>query len=224
VIAFNRSFDGGKTWDKERVIASKRLPFDLGIPAIFNRGALVYPACDSDRSSGPFRGRLYCSWMDQKTDGTTDIFLSYSSDQGITWSAPVPATDQLPFRVDRFNHWMSVDPVKGSVNLSFYDTRNDATGFRYETDVYLSLSTDGGQTFGSPNTLVTTARSNEHDCNGVFPCDAINYGNQYGDYEGLVSFNGISHAIWTDSRNNQAASSGCQRNLTMEEVFTAAVK
>ena len=52
------------TWGTPHVIASKRLPFDIAIPAEFSRGALVYPACDTDRSSGPHRGRLYCSWMD----------------------------------------------------------------------------------------------------------------------------------------------------------------
>ena len=55
-IAFNRSMDGGVTWDTPRVVASKRLPFDIAIPAEFNRGALVYPACDTDRSSGPHLG------------------------------------------------------------------------------------------------------------------------------------------------------------------------
>src|SRR5436190_314538 len=32
-IAFNRSFDGGVTWDKQSVVANKRLPFDIAIPA-----------------------------------------------------------------------------------------------------------------------------------------------------------------------------------------------
>jgi hypothetical protein len=223
-LTFNRSFDGGKTWDRERVISPKALPFDLGIPAIFVRGALVYPACDADRSDGPHRGRLYCSWMDLKADGTTDIFASFSSDKGETWSEPVAVTDSLPFLVDRFNHWLSVDPVTGSVNISFYDTRNDQSGQRFETDVYFTQSNDGGASWRKPNTRVTNVRSNEHDCEGIFPCAAINYGNQYGDYEGLVSFSGTSHAIWTDSRNNQVPATGCRRPFVMEEVFTATVK
>src|SRR5438477_167231 len=37
-IAFNRSLDGGVTWGKSGVIASKRLPFDTAIPAEFRRG------------------------------------------------------------------------------------------------------------------------------------------------------------------------------------------
>ena len=110
------------------------------------------------------------------------------------------------------------------MNISFYDTRNDTTGFRFQTDVFFTHSTDGGMTFSSPNLRVTTESSNEHDCNGLFPCPGINYGNQYGDYEGLVSFNRVSHPVWTDSRRQLQPSTGCSTNLLMEEVFTAAVK
>ncbi len=221
-IAFNRSFDGGATWDRQRVVSGKTIPFDIDIPAESIRGALVYPACDVDRSSGAHRGRLVCSWMDLVANGTTDIFTSFSDDQGTNWSLPRPATDPLAFAVDRFNQWLSIDPTNGVVNVSFYDTRNDTTGSRYMTDTYLSRSSDGGATFAS-NIRVSTASSNEHDCNGLFPCSAINYGNQQGDYEGLVAYGGVAHPIWTDSRRNQQSIAGCSVHL-MEEVFTASVK
>jgi hypothetical protein len=224
VIGFNRSFDGGKTWDTAHTVASKALAFDLGIPAESFRGALVYPACDADRSTGPSRGRLYCSWIDLTPAGTTDIFVSYSDDRGTNWTTPAQVADQLGFLVDRFNHWLSVDPVTGDVNLSFYDTRNDTTGLRYMTDVYFTQSTDGGVAWRSPNTRVTTASSNEHDCNGLFPCSGIDYFNQQGDYEGLVSYGGVSHPVWTDSRLQLEPSNGCKTNLVMEEVFSASVK
>ena len=133
-------------------------------------------------------------------------------------------TDRLPALVDRFNHWLSVDPVTGDVNVSFYDTRNDTTGSRFVTDIFFSQSTDGGVSFLSPNLRVSSESSNEHDCNGIFPCPAIDYFNQQGDYSGLVSFGGVSHPLWTDSRRQLQASSGCRTNLLMEEVFTATVK
>ena len=222
-IAFNRSNDAGKTWGGQRVIALKRLPFDADIPAESFRGALVYPALDVDRSNGPHRGRIYCSWMDLTGAGTTNIFLAYSDDKGSTWSHRAAVTDHLGIRVDRFNHWMSVDPITGDVNVSFYDTRNDTTGFRYMTDVYLAQSKDGGVSW-LPNLRVSNQSSNEHDCDGVFPCNGINYGNQQGDYEGLVSYGGLSHPVWTDSRRNLDPISGCSRALAMEEVFTATVQ
>jgi hypothetical protein len=222
VIAFNRSFDGGATWGVQRTIAAKVLPFDIGIPAEQFRGALVYPACDTDRSRGSHRGRVYCSWMDLTGGGTTNIFLSFSDNKGATWSSPAPVGDPAA-GVDRFNHWMSVDPVTGDVNVSYYDTRNDTTGQRFMTDVFLAQSQDGGVTW-QPDVPVTDVSSNEHDCGGVFPCQGINYGNQQGDYEGLVSYGGVSHPIWTDSRRQLDPATGCRRPYLMEEVFTATVK
>jgi hypothetical protein len=221
-IAFSRSFDGGATWDAQSVIASKQLPFDIRIPAEFNRGALVYPACDTDRSKGAHRGRLVCSWMDLAGNGTTDIFTSYSDDKGATWSLSKSAADALPFAVDRFNQWLSIDPTNGVVNVSFYDTRNDTTGARYMTDIYLSRSSDGGASF-APNVRASDVSSNEHDCDGVFPCSAINYGNQQGDYSGIVAYGGVAHPVWTDSRRNRDSVNGCSVPA-MEEVFTTSVK
>jgi hypothetical protein len=223
VIAFARSADGGATWQRPNIVSTKNAVFDLGIPAEEFRRALVYPSCDSDRSSGPHRGRIFCSWMDLTAAGVTDILLAFSDDKGSTWSRPAPVTDQLSFPVDRFNHWMAVDPATGDVNVSFYDTRNDSTGFRFMTDTFFSQSKNGGQSF-SPNVRVSTVSSNEHDCNGVFPCNAIDYGDQQGDYEGLASFGGVSHPIWTDSRLQQSPATGCRTGLAMEEVFTAVVK
>src|SRR5947209_111078 len=223
-IVFNRSFDGGKTFGTPITVSTKSIPFDYAVPAELFRRALVYPSLDTDRSTGPHRGRVYASWMDLTADNTTNILISYSDNKGATWSKPAPVTDRLAFKVDRFNHWMSVDPVTGDVNVSFYDTRNDTTGSRYMTDTYLAQSKDGGQTWGAADIRVSTASSNEHtDTAGNYPSTAINYGNQQGDYEGLVSHGGVSYPIWTDSRRQLDSISGCSRNLAMEEVFSAKV-
>jgi hypothetical protein len=160
--------------------------------------------------------------MDLTPSGVTDILASYSDNRGATWSAATPVADSL-VGVDQFYQWLSVDPVNGAVSISFYDTRNDTTGQRYMTDVYLAHSKDGSS-WAHPNTRVSTVSSNEHDCNGLIPCPGIDYGNQYGDYEGLVSFGGFSHAVWTDSRRNQEPAVGCRSGLAMEEVFTATVR
>ncbi len=225
IIAFNRSLDGGMTWGAQRTIAPKVIPFDIGIPAEAVRRALVYPACDTDRSNGRQRGRLYCTWMDLNASGNTSILLSFSDDAGSSWSVPAAVGHQLP-GTDRFNQWLSVDPVSGDVTASYYDTQNDLTGQRFMTDVYLSRSTDGSGTWLA-DVRVSTQSSNEHDCGGLFPCASINYGNQQGDYEGLVTFRNVSHPIWTDSRRNteRAGDPDCGRGRgLMEEVFSASVK
>jgi len=224
-ITFNSSLDGGVSFGTPTVIAAKSIPFDIGIPAEFNRRALVYPACDADRSKGAHRGRIVCSWMDLTRDGQdTDIFASFSDDEGATWSPRYTVAESLA-GADRFNHWLATDPVTGGVSVSYYDTRNDSTGGKFETDIYLSRSTDG--VHFAPSLKVTDVKSNEHDCNGLFPCPSINYGNQQGDYEGVAAFGGVVHPIWTDSRRNQerAGDPTCGRGRgIMEEVFTATVR
>src|SRR5258708_24588844 len=84
LIAFNRSFDGGATWDAQRTVSLKTAPFDVGIPAEMFRRALVYPACDADPSTCPHRRRLYCSCMYLTSAPVTHILASISHDRGLT--------------------------------------------------------------------------------------------------------------------------------------------
>src|SRR5206468_1332666 len=88
---------------------------------------------------------------------------------------------------------IAVSP-NGTVAISFYDTRNDATSKR--TDQYISFSTDGGVTW-SANERVTTASSNET----LSGAD----GNQYGDYQNIAaSSTNFFQPVWTDSRRGVA--------------------
>ncbi len=233
-LQMDRSFDGGVTFGRDSTISPMIIRFDTGIPAIKVRRALVYPSIDVDRSSGPHRGRLYCAWTDQADqtrpfiDGAeTDIFFSFSDDAGHHWSAPIRIADDS-VHADQFYQWLSVDPTDGSINISWYDTRNDPG--RRQTDIFFARSTDGGLTF-SPNVRVTTQPTDESCpvCEDLIAqtgftsstirfcrqnCDAEIF-NQYGDYTGIASFAGISHPIWTDRRTGERHN---------EEIFTAAVK
>jgi hypothetical protein len=103
------------------------------------------------------------------------------------------------------NAWLSVDPTNRSVNVSWNDSRNDPTNA--STDVFYTRSTGGGGSF-SKDVQVTTASKNE-------TCCGADLGNQYGDYEGIDSFGGVSHPIWTDRRASVTALN--------EEAFTAAI-
>src|SRR6266566_5750185 len=214
-LMFNRSFDGGVTFGSEQEIAPTVVAFDAGIAAMASRRALLYPACDADRSSSANRGTLSCSWMDETAASGTDIFVARSSDRGTSWSAKGRVSDDHPGVVkDQFNQWLSVDPATGSVNLSWNDARNDPNDVK--TDIYFAQSTDGGLSF-APNVKVTTAMSNESSANP--DADA---GNQYGDYEGIVAFGGVVHPIWTDGRFDSTVDSATGQ-LIREEVFTAAI-
>jgi hypothetical protein len=206
LIAESSSTDGGVTFGPTHTIAATQAAFDVGVPAQASRRALVYPACGADTSAGAHSGTLYCSWMDQTAANGTDIFVARSTDGGASWSAPVRANDD-PTGVanDQFNQWLAVDPVTGTVDLSWNDTRNDPT--HLSTDIFYTRSTDGGQTFAA-NVQVTTAPTNE-------TVAGSDLGNQYGDYEGIAARGGIVHPVWTDRRASNTA--------LREEVFTATI-
>jgi len=214
-LMVNRSFDGGVTFGSEQEIAPTVVAFDAGIPAMASRRALLYPACDADRSSSANRGTLYCSWMDETAANGTDIFVAHSTDRGASWSAKVRVNDDPPgVAEDQFNQWLSVDPATGACDLSWNDARNDPNDVK--TDIYFAQSNDAGLSF-APNVKVTTAMSDESSAN-----PAADAGNQYGDYEGIVAFGGVIHAIWTDGRLDGAINPATG-NLFREEIFTATI-
>ena len=215
ILMVNRSFDGGATFGQQQAIAATTVAFDDAIPAMASRHALLYPACDADRSAGSNRGTLYCSWMDETASNGTDIFVSRSTGRGASWSMPTRVNDDpAGVRKDQFNQWLSVDPVTGSVDLSWNDARNDPADTK--TDIYFSQSTGGGLSF-APNIKVTTAVSDESAINSC--ADA---GNQYGDYEGIVAFGGRIDPIWTDGRLDCSVDPATGQQIG-EEIFTALV-
>jgi len=200
------SADGGQSFGPTTTISATQVAYTVAIPAQASRQALVYPACGADTSGGPNRGTLYCSWMDETSSNGTDIFLSRSTDNGVSWSRPLRVNDD-PAGVanDQFNQWLAVDPSDGSVNLSWNDTRNDPA--HLSTDIFYARSTDGGLSF-TKNVQVTTAPTNE-------TCCGADLGNQYGDYEGIAAIDGSIHPIWTDRRAAVASLD--------EEIFTATI-
>jgi hypothetical protein len=203
------STDGGATFSAPVTIAPTMASFDVGVPAQAFRRALIYPACGADGSQGPNRGTLYCSWTDETTANGMDAFVARSTDGGMTWSAPVRVNDDPTGSAnDQFNQWLAVDPTDGSISVSFYDTRNDPT--HVSTDVFVARSTDGGVTFGA-NIQVTSAPTNE-------AASGADFGNQYGDYEGIAAFGGRIHPVWTDRRASVAGVPGLD-----EEIFTATI-
>jgi hypothetical protein len=200
-LAVSKSTDGGQIFGPTNVIAPTQITFDIAIPSMNSRRALVYPACGADSHN-----TLFCSWMDGNLTTGTDIFVSKLTSGGTTWSPAMRVNDDPTSLVnDHFNQWLAVDPVDGSINLSWNDTRNDPS--RLSTDIFYARSTNGGLSF-APNVQVTTAPTNE-------TCCGADLGNQYGDYEGIAALGGSIHPVWTDRRASVAALD--------EEVFTATI-
>jgi hypothetical protein len=195
VIADAVSSDGGNTFSAPRVI-SLIGGFEFDPAAQARRGALVYPACGSYGTS------LYCSYMNDTPNGTT-VYVAKSTDNGATWGSKT-----VPAGGDQFNQWLAVDPSNGSINVSYYDTGVDGAT---PTIYTLARSTDGGASYtASP---IANAPTDESCC-----APSVNFGNQYGDYEGIAAYGGVVRPVWTDRRQAVIALG------LREEVFTATLK
>jgi hypothetical protein len=214
-LRIRRSDNGGSSFEPVRTITTTKDSYDMSIPAMCSRNALIYVALGVDRSAGANKGSIYAAWTDLEgspapdcdSNGAahTNVYVSASRDKGVTWSAPVIVHANTP-KVDQFNQWMDVDPADGTIHVAFYDTRDDPQ--RKNTHLYYTSSSDGGRTWAK-EIKVTSAPTDETG-------GGANAGNQYGDYNGLVVFRGLAHPSWTDRR---AQSPGGK-----EQIYTATVK
>src|SRR5678816_2000953 len=86
------------------------------------------------------------------------VIVSYSDDNGITWSAPVVGMSKSARAVFNDKNWVTVDgspasPWFGRLYLTWTEFRsNTVKGFGNEP-VMRSVSNDGGRSFGAPKQL-----------------------------------------------------------------------
>ncbi|HEX4962144.1 MAG TPA: sialidase family protein [Thermoanaerobaculia bacterium] len=215
-IVVAKSTNGGTSWPTRTVIATTFDTFDIGIPAMASRRALIYV------SGGAYKtatlNNVYATWTDQtgvagcsspgNEPGTnaasackSRIWFARSTDGGTTWGAPTMINNQAS-KNDQFNQWMGVDETTGRLAVIYYDTVNDAT--RKKTDVWYQTSADNGVTW-SAAVKITTAMTDET----VAGADS---GNQYGDYNSLSIFASKVFPSWTDRRSGGK-----------EEIWTAPI-
>lgn len=201
-----KSINGGSSYSSPLMIATTTASFNIGIPAMTSRRAAVYVTAGAYKTA--CQSYVFAAWPDlsgdtgctsagnepgSSTSSTckTRIFFSRSTDGGATWSTPVKINNQTSLN-DQFAPFMVVDETNGRVAIMYYDTVAD-TG-RLKTDVYYQSSTDFGASFGAA-VRVTTAQTDETTA-------GTNFGNQYGDYNGLSGQAGVFFPSWTDRRNN----------------------
>jgi len=193
--------------------------FDF-IPAQPDRSVDAEPGLAWDRTGGVHNGRVYLVYtLEVKNESDNmDIEVSYSDDQGATWSAPVRVNDDAT-KNSQFLPKMSLDPTSGNLAVVWYDSRNDlGLGGPGDTDgipnddaqFWGAFSTDGGLTF-TRNSQISAGTSNSHDSGNHI---------DYGDYTGLSFYARIAHPAWSDNSN----STGTNPDGTLHQldVFTAA--
>ncbi len=196
-IRIDRSFDGGATFGSDITVVDV---YDAQTELNGGVGTFAFPAMDCDITGGPHHGRLYVAFMDRMY-GDNDVFLTYSDDQGVSWSDPLRINDDfLGTGADQFHPWLTVSN-DGVVNVIFYDRRHDPSNFLM--DLFLAQSFDGGASF-EQNIRVTTVSSD--------PTAGSARAGLIGEYIGLAAATADRvHPVWTDTR------------LGHQDVFTAIV-
>lgn len=223
-IVVARSLDGGATFEpfvKVADINSMR----QNPPVAYNRSRINdHPRIDV-ALAGPNRGRVYVTFYSAVSPVSapnptvqslvsSQVYLSYSDDQGMTWSTPTPVAPAVPATgVKRFWPVVTVES-NGNVDVVYYESlEQQATpdpsdiecnisigGGLFRTGVNSSLidtywvqSKDGGMTFGAP-VRVSTATSNW--------CTTVsNIRPNLGDYIGSAGGANRVLPVWADGRN-----------------------
>lgn len=172
------SYDGGKNWGKDSVIAEQPGGWSYSVSGLVRCNG--FPTLKVDHSQGIGRGNLYIQWSDQRAGGSdTDVFLIRSSDNGKTWTKPQRVNNDSSGK-QQFFSWMDVDMADGSIYLVFYDRRNHEND---ATDVYLAYSKDQGDTFEN----VKISESPFTPKKSLF----------FGDYNDISAVGGVIRPIWT---------------------------
>lgn len=162
--------------------------------------------------AGAPNGDLYVTWADNrngpdafpyptflKADGTckdgkqtsTDVFVSRSTNGGITWSAPMRVSKDPP-NSDNWFPWVAVSNG-GTVGIVYYDRR--VSGNNTLTDAWIALSTSGGGTWQE-------SRASEVSSNfrTAFQGSAA----FIGDYNGLAFAGDTALPVWTQGAGNDS--------------------
>lgn len=181
-----------------------------------------------DRSGGVNNGRVYLVYADETPDegNDTDIFVRFSNDNGVNWSAPVQVNDDATTNSQFMPH-IAVDQTTGFVASSWHDCRNDdGLGGAGDNDgvanndaqFFSTVSIDGGLTF-EPNVQVSSGTSDE---DGAEPPGAGFVDIDYGDYTGLAFAGGTYYPAWAD--NSNSTGDNPDGNLIRFDIYIAAVQ
>jgi hypothetical protein len=167
--------------------------YRLNAPDVSNRyQPTVYTAIDN--SGGPYDGRLYVAYTASESVDPSifDVFVMYSDDGGLTWSAPTTVHSNGSDGTQQFYSSLYVNN-QGVLVIDWYDRRNYPPGSS-NTDFYLGISTDGGNSFSE-------IQLNSVSMDWQFANEAGN-GFGIGEYHQLVATDHTVFAFWADGRTN----------------------
>lgn len=184
-----RSDDGGVTYGPIITISTVSLvPTPLPVPTFgFRVLTIAYLAVDISPFNG--EGIVYAAWQDNRT-GSAHIFLSRSTDKGVSWSTPIQVDDS-PSGSQNILPNLTVSRDNGGVKVMYYTNRVSNSLI----DVFLAESNNAGSSF-APNLRVTSVSFDPNaDPSLGTPTPSI------GDYNDLiVKATGAALIVWMDTR------------------------
>ncbi len=190
-IGFAKSTNGGNNWSVNETAANIN-----GVAGrIVQKGNIAInglPRMDIDNTGGVRNGWIYIITTEKNLSpagSDPDVILRKSTDGGQTFTPAVRVNqDALNNGKTQFFPVIRVDE-EGGVNIVYYDDRNTAND---STEVYLSRSTDGGNTFA--DYVVSDHR--------FAPKSIVGAGaGNMGDKIGLTSGNGKLYAVWMSDKS-----------------------
>ncbi len=229
-LAFSRSLDGGATFSAPQFItqfSNNRANPPVG----YGKNRMNDQPRMAVSTSGRFRGRIYVTFYSpvKAVSGpataqsvvSTQSFITYSDNQGQTWSTPAAIAAAVPATgLKRFWPTPTVRP-NGDLDVVYLESQETqatadpadiecnvgigATQFRKGplsslVNTYWTQSRDGGVTFSAP-LRVSTATSNW--CGAQYTFASALYSN-FGDYLGIASADNRTFVAWPDGRNSFA--------------------
>jgi len=191
------------------------------IPAKPNRSIDAEASLAWDRSGGPYDGRVYATFVQERGDESNDtnVLFQHSDDGGATWTSPARLNDDHG-TTSQFDEAIAVDQATGFLGVAWYDARNDlGAGGPGDTDglpnddvqIWATLSRSGGASF-VPNFQVSEGTSSAPAANDYF---------DFGDYTHAAFQSHRFYTLWSDNSN----STGDNPDGTLHEfdLYTAKV-
>lgn len=204
---YTRSTNGGVSWSAPVLVRDFDLVSFSGVnlpDAQDNRGINPFGAIDIDNSGGACDGTLYVVYSDRTANANdTDVYLSRSTNNGASWSAPLQLNDDFLTARAQFHPFVQVNQANGNVIAVWHDTRNDPQNDAI--DIYSARSTDCGVSL--EGNVRVTQNSIEFNNSGISFSDENTADNpnrnpnQYGEYLGLDVKGGKAFVAWTDTRH-----------------------